>query len=129
VTSTSDCNGNGTEDLQEIMLDLDLDANADGVIDCCPGSTPFPNEVGTSLRLAKNGGNVELIWDEPTVDSSHDPATSYDIFRATAAPAGDYIILANVSSTAHTDSASPSPRSYYVVGARNSCGSSGEEPF
>ncbi len=38
----TDCNGNGTEDLVEILLDLGLDADDDGAIDCCSGGpTPF----------------------------------------------------------------------------------------
>ncbi len=36
--------------------------------------------------------------------------------------------LTNVLAATHTDSISPD-QAFYLVGARNGCGSSGEEPF
>ena len=126
----TDCNGNGTEDLVEILLDLDLDADDDGTIDCCSGGpTPFPNAVGSTLLLAKSGsGDAELSWAAPAVDASHDAATSYDVLVSTTAATGEFALLANVATTSHTD---PGVQgiNFYVVVSRNSCGSSGEEPF
>jgi hypothetical protein len=128
----SDCNGNGTEDLVEILLDLGLDGDDDGAIDCCSGGpTPFPNAVGSTLLLGKSGSSdAELGWVAPAVDTSHDAATSYDVLVSSAHPTGEFGLLANVASTSHTDpSSGNSGIFFYVVVSRNDCGSSGEEPF
>ncbi len=130
VASPADCNGNGTEDLTEIVLDLGLDLNDDFVIDCCAGPPPTkePNPVGHTLLVKKNGSNHPVLtWSAPPADATHAVATSYNVFRS----AGDgFGVLATVGGTTHTDS-SPTPGALYayLVSARNGCGSSGEEPF
>jgi hypothetical protein len=131
VDTPSDCNGNGTEDLVEIVLDLPLDGDEDGAIDCCAGgATPFPNAVGPTLLLDKGaGGEVELSWDAPATDGAHDPADSYDVFRSTTGAGDGFARVANVPVTVYTDPVYPGPTGFYLVGARNACGSSGEEPF
>ncbi len=127
----ADCNGNGTEDLAEIALDLGLDANANYVIDCCqPGPAKEPGAIGNTLRLGKNGaGEVLLSWVAPAVDGAHNAATAYDVFRQTTAPNAPFNVLAQVAQTGYTDSDTSPPIAFYLVSARNSCGSSGEEPF
>ncbi len=126
----TDCNGNGTQDLVEILLDLDLDADDDGAIDCCSGgSTPFPNTVGSTLLLDRSGsGAAELSWAAPAADVAHDAATSYDVLGSITAATGEFGLLANVGTTSHTDPGA-SNTTFYVVVSRNGCGSSGEEPF
>jgi hypothetical protein len=130
AATPSDCNGNGTEDLVEILLDLGLDADDDGAIDCCSGGpTPFPNAVGSTLVLDKSGSGVaELSWTAPAVDISHDAATSYDVLVSTTAATGEFGLSANVAATSHTDPG-VGDINFYVVVSRNGCGSSGEEPF
>jgi hypothetical protein len=44
-------------------------------------------------------------------------------------PVASFDLLANVTGTSHTESPGAAPQVFYVVGARNGCGSSGEEPF
>jgi len=129
VTSPSDCNANGTEDVAEIMLDLGLDADQNFVIDCCETATPDdPNPVGNTLLLDKDGSrNPVLGWAAPVVDGTHGAATSYDVFRADLV-LNVFDFLTNVGATTHTDTSSPA-QAFYLVGARNGCGSSGEEPF
>ena len=126
----SDCNGNGSEDLVEILFDLGLDTDQDFGIDCCESGTPNdPNPVGNTLFLTKNGsGQPVLSWTAPPVDGTHGAATKYDVFRAPAS--GSFAGVAQVVTTSHTDASSPaSGLVLYLVGARNGCGSSGEEPF
>jgi hypothetical protein len=129
VSSPSDCNGNGTEDVAEIMLDLGLDADQNFLIDCCEsGTADDPNPVGDTLLLDKDGSeNPVLGWIPPVVDGTHGAAISYDVFR-TEAVLDVFGFLANVGPTTHTDTNSPD-QAFYLVGARNGCGSSGEEPF
>ncbi len=129
VTSPNDCNANGTEDLAEIMLDLALDADQNFLIDCCEsGTADDPNPIGNMLRLDKDGSeNPLLSWIAPVVDGTHGAATSYDVFRAGAVP-GIFDFLTNVGPTTAGDTSSPD-QAFYLVGARNGCGSSGEEPF
>jgi len=134
VTSPQDCNGNGTEDLAEIMLDLGLDADQDGVIDCCEtGTAREPDVVGSTVAGFRNAlGEAVLAWSAPATGSSHDPATSYDVFRSTTHPdanAASYELLANVGTTTVTDADTSPDRAFYLISARNACGSSGEEPF
>jgi hypothetical protein len=129
VTAPADCNDNGTEDLAEIVLDLSLDTNGDGVIDCCAaGPTDEPNPVGPTLLLGKDlSVRPVLSWTAPEADGSHAAATSYDVFHSAAAEDG-FAVLANTATTSMTDTDAPAVR-HYLVGARNGCGSSGEEPF
>ena len=129
VTSQSDCNANGTGDVADIMLDLGLDADQGFVIDCCWSATPDdPNPIGNTLLLDKDGSqNPVLSWTAPFVDGTHGAATLYDVFRADLV-LNVFGFLTNVLAATHTDSISPD-QAFYVVGARNGCGSSGEEPF
>ncbi len=130
VTSPSDCNANGTEDLAEIMLDLGLDADQNFLIDCCETGTPDnPNHIDDTLFVSKNGsGQPVLSWTAPPTDGTHGAATAYDVFAGGAAP-GPFGLLASVGTTSHTDASGVPGVAYYVVSARNGCGSSGEEPF
>ncbi|MHC5114702.1 MAG: CRTAC1 family protein [Planctomycetota bacterium] len=51
-----DCNDNGTNDLEEILLDRGLDVNGDGVIDaCCPADITLDGNVGFGDILAVIG--------------------------------------------------------------------------
>jgi hypothetical protein len=131
VERPADCNGNGTEDLLELLLDLDLDGDGDGALDCCAGgATPYPSAVGPTLMLGRSGsGEVELSWAASAVDGSHDAAESYDVYGSTTGPEGGFVRLANVVGPSHAEPLGSSPQVFYVVGARNGCGSSGEEPF
>ena len=130
VSAASDCNANGTEDLAEIMLDLAIDGDQNSIIDCCEGGpVDDPNPVGNTLLLDRSPSDEpELLWTAPAVDGGHAAADSYDIFRATALEAG-FGILSNVATTNYTDTDTSPSIAFYLVGGRNGCGSSGEEPF
>jgi hypothetical protein len=128
VDNPSDCNANGTEDLAEILLDATLDADQDYLIDCCQSGTPDdPKPVGNTLTLNKINNISILNWANPGQDETHAAPTSYDIFSTNALP-GEFGLLANETLTFHIDDVTTDDR-YYLVGARNACGSSGEEPF
>lgn len=131
VSAAQDCNGNGTEDLAEIMLDLGLDVDENDVIDCCEAMTATePGKVGPTLfGLRDPLGQAQFDWTAPSVDVDHAAAASYDVFRATAHPAGPFALHGNVGVTSFTDTDVTPQIAYYVVSARNGCGSSGEEPF
>jgi hypothetical protein len=130
VAVPSDCNGNGTEDVGEIVLDLALDADGNLAIDCCTAGTPIdPHPVGDTLRLAKGASFQPILsWDAPPTDATHGAADAYDVFRGPAVP-GVFGVAAHVGTTSYSDAGSPPERAFYLVGARNGCGSSGEEPF
>jgi hypothetical protein len=132
ITTPADCNGNGTEDMLEIVIDLTIDANDNKAIDCCnPGPATEPNPVGNTLLLNKDPSKRPvLIWTAPPVSAGHTAATGYTVFRSTALSPSAFGWLANPSATTYTDTNSPTTGLvFYLVGARNSCGSSGEEPF
>jgi hypothetical protein len=131
VTAPQDCNANGTEDLAEILLDLSLDVDQNDIIDCCENQTPRPpNPVGfTVLGTRTVGREASFDWSAPAVDGLHDAASSYDVFRSTSASSGIFHVQANVTTETHTDSDTSPSSAYYLVSARNGCGSSGEEPF
>ena len=128
---SADCNGNGTDDLIELLFDAGLDADGNEAIDCCSGGpTPFPNSVGSTLRLGRDpSGSIELVWDAPAADATHDAPDTYDVYASTAGPSGSFGLRANVTATSHTEPVGPDGSLFYVVGARNGCGTSGEEPF
>jgi hypothetical protein len=124
----SDCNGNGTDDLVEILVDDSLDADQDYDIDCCDSGTPDePNPVGETLTLNEINGSAVLSWSSPEVNEGHGPATGYVVYYATAGD-GPFTVLASPNLTFHIDSETTTDV-YYLVGARNACGTSGEEPF
>lgn len=131
VDAPADCNGNGTEDLAEIMLDNALDGDQNKIIDCCQGGTPDqPNPVGPTLLVGKNGsGDALLSWSAPAVDGAHAAATDYDVFRRQSTPVGTFELLTQVAGTSAGDSDPITDVAFYLIGARNGCGSSGEEPF
>ena len=127
VTTPVDCNGNGTMDHAEILFDPTLDQTGDGAIDCCPATT-IPNPVGNTLNVDRSGTQPVLNWAAPASDAVNHPASSYDVLCSRTTPDGDFLRLANVTGTTHTDSNSAGVNFYLVV-SRNDCGSSGEEPF
>jgi hypothetical protein len=130
VTTPADCNSNGTEDTAEIMLDLGLDVDQNYLIDCCESGTPTnPNPVDDTLILDKTAADEPVLsWQAPATDPTHDAATSYDVFRATEIPGG-FGVLGNTGGLTLTDVDTAPEAAFYLVGARNGCGSSGEEPF
>jgi len=131
VDAAADCNGNGTEDLAEIMLDNSMDNDQNKIIDCCEGGpVDDPNPVGATLLVGKNGsGDALLSWSAPAVDGSHAAATGYDVFRRELSAVGPFELLDQVGGTSASDSDPITDVAYYLIGARNGCGSSGEEPF
>lgn len=131
ATVSGDCNDNGTNDYLEILFDPGIDADVDGMIDCCAeGTASPPGTVGAALMLGKGpGAGAELAWEAPETDPTHDPATSYDVFRSGDDPGDGFELVANVAAPGYEDSEPPGPLFFYRVGARNGCGSSGEEPY
>ena len=61
------------------------------------------------------------------MDGDHGPATGYVVYYASA-PDGPFTVLATPNLSFHIDSVTTTD-AYYIVGARNACGTSGEEPF
>lgn len=100
---------------------------------CAPFSaseTKVPNKVGGSLRVTRKGLDVALSWNAPAIDATHDAARFYPIYRSLT-PTSGFASAGEPSATAFrdVDAAGPSTGSrYYLVGARNAAGSSGEEP-
>ncbi len=127
--NTDDCNLNGTLDQAEILFDPSLDLTGDGAIDCCSlAEQPIPNPVGDTLLLDRAVSNPVLSRTAPASDAANHPASSYDVLRSNTTPDGDFLRLTNVTGTTHTDTSSADVEFYLIV-ARNECGSSGEEPF
>jgi fibronectin type 3 domain-containing protein len=63
----------------------------------------------------------------PLVDTTHGPASSYNIYRSTVT-GGPYTLLVNVTTTSYVDPASglaPGTTYFYVVKAVNSIGQEG----
>jgi hypothetical protein len=131
IGAPADCNGNGTQDLAEIMLSLALDADDDGVLNCCESGAPKePNPVGATLLVDRNGSNEAVLsWTAPAVDPNHDAATAYDVFRSTTSAAPPFAVIGQPAATSFTDNDETPALSVYLVSSRNACGTSGEEPF
>jgi len=93
-----------------------------------PGETLPPNPVGNTLRAARRGNDVELTWTAPQADASHDPARFYPVWRS-AAPQGGFAETGDPTATSWRDpgaGVAASGTAFYVVGARNAAGGSGE---
>ena len=52
-----------------------------------------------------------------------------DVFRRQVTADGPFELLKQVGSTSTSDPDTITEVAYYLIGARNACGSSGEEPF
>ncbi|MEN8150874.1 MAG: hypothetical protein ABFS86_13710 [Planctomycetota bacterium] len=79
--------------------------------------------------LSREYGDVRLDWVVPTTDATHDAAAFYQVYSSSAPDSGftqDFETTANH----HVDSrvTGSGESVYFVVGASNSGGSSGEEP-
>jgi len=89
-----------------------------------PASLP-PNEVGNTLRLARDGaGHAVLTWTAPPVDPGHGAATLYRIVRSSV-PEGPRPEVGSATSTRWVDVdalGTPDPY-FYLVTAENSGGS------
>lgn len=100
---------------------------------CLPVACPLP--VAWTLRAAKRPteDDVELAWEPPPSDPTHDPATSYDIYRSTTRARDGFELLANAPAPVHRDPGAGLPgaaeRHFYLLVARNACGTSGDEPL
>jgi len=96
---------------------------------CGEGLAKPPNGVGSTLRVTKAGPDLQFDWSAAAVDSGHDAASGYDLYRsgtsqtgyaAAGTSAGTSIVLAGEASA-------PSD-SFYLVSAENFGGSSRDVP-
>ena len=100
----------------------------------CGGIPPCPNPVGNSLFADRTPAEaVRLAWSEPPLDASHGAAGSYDIYRSVTRPQDGFSLLGNAPGLTYDDTGAavpfgPFPRHYYLIVARNACGTSGDEP-
>jgi hypothetical protein len=106
-----------------------------GLVADCSASPLCPNPVGATLRAAKSASlDVLLSWQPPPVDAGHHAADSYDVYRSTTLPGDGFGRIAEATpATGLADLAAAAPGSatplhFYLVVARNACGTSGDEP-
>ena len=75
---------------------------------------------------------MRLGWEPPPVDPEHAAAESHDVHRSTSRASDGYRLLANAPSTEHVDvgaaRAGEAPLHFYLIVARNACGTSGDQP-
>jgi fibronectin type 3 domain-containing protein len=79
----------------------------------------------TSSQATQHGSF--LSWTAPTVDATHGPAASYNVYRGTSA-GNETTLLANVTTTSYVDPANgltPGTTYFYVVKAVNAIGQEG----
>lgn len=97
----------------------------------CAGPT-CPNPVGPTLRVTKAGADVALGWEPPPADALHDAASSHDVHRSDERPQDGFALVANTPATSFTHAGAAAvggtPRHFYLIVARNACGTSGDEP-
>ena len=109
-------------------------AETSGVAATCAATRP-PNPVGPSLRAARRPtpDDVDLRWDAPPSDAAHDAATSYDVFRSIARADRGFTALSTAGPQPWVDLRGAAPGTpllhFYLVVARNSAGTSGDEPL
>jgi hypothetical protein len=89
-----------------------------------------PGPVGDTLRVALEGGDVVLSWSMPPEDATHGAARFFPLYRS-ASPDSGFAQAAEPCNARWHDfgAATPYAGSYfYLVGARNAAGNSGEVP-
>jgi len=100
---------------------------------CAAVACPLP--VGGTLRAARQPtrDDVGLWWAAAPVDATHDAATSYDAYRSTTLPQQGFALIGNAPTPDFLDMGAALPgsarRHFYLVIARNACGTSGDEPL
>ncbi len=111
--------------IQTILGDADQDGSTN-LADCKPVESSLWSAPGPAagLLLDQNGAVTSLSWDAPQVPGGTAPR--YDVVRSTQ---GDDFetakcLLANSTATSIADSQLPGEVFYYLVRAKNSCGSS-----
>ena len=91
----------------------------------CPGAANPPNDIGDSLRAAKlDGRHVELSWQAPPVDGTHDAATLYRI-ETSSLPDGTFAEEGSAGGLAWIDAdavTEGNPLIAYVVISENAGG-------
>jgi hypothetical protein len=94
-----------------------------------PDTLP-PNSVGPTLEVSLDGGDVLLTWIAPGADTQHDPARSFPV-RRSRQPTSGFETVAEPCRPLWRDmgrgDAAWGSR-FYLVGARNAAGDSGELP-
>jgi hypothetical protein len=93
---------------------------------CDPVVINPPNEVGATLYLSKAGAEVSLAWSEPPVDASHDAVIFYAVYESDSVKQG--FRMAEAPMSAGCIRPLGGGDRYFVVGAANGGGMSGEEP-
>jgi hypothetical protein len=102
--------------------------------DVCTGFDPpdalAPNRVGNTLEVTTDDGDVLLSWTAPPADEDHDPARSFDVHRSRRPTAG-FEPAGEPCRPRWRDMGLADPAwgsRFYLVGARNAAGDSGELP-
>ena len=86
-----------------------------------------PNAIGNTVLADRVGATgVRFEWTSPPVDGTHDAASFYQVYRSTSPDSG-FAETAMATSPVHADLASM-PLGYYLFGASNAGGDSGEIP-
>ena len=98
----------------------------------CQMHDPIPNPVDT-LEVGGDVADVELRWQQPTLDPDHGEVAAYTVYRSTS-PAGGFTAIGTVAGDAaepgHTDTGGMAgPQDYYYeVIAGNASGESDALP-
>jgi len=96
---------------------------------CGEGLTKPPNGVGSSLRVAREGDDVKLVWNTAPVDAAHEAATSYAVYRSSMAAAGFAIAATTAAAPAVFAGEAGQPASWFtLVVGQNFGGSSPDVP-
>jgi hypothetical protein len=118
MDNTDNCPGT----FNPAQTDSDFDLQGDAC-DCAPYDNTQQSVPTAALNLlaAKNAGNVQLNWTAPTAAGA--ALLRYDLIRS--ASSSDYsaavCVAGNLSGTTFIDGAPPA--GYYLVRAKNDCGS------
>jgi hypothetical protein len=89
-----------------------------------------PGPVGDTLRVALEGGDVVLSWSMPPEDATHGAARFFPLHRS-ASPDSGFAQAAEPCNARWHDFGAATPYAgshFYLVGARNAAGNSGEVP-
>ncbi len=85
-----------------------------------------PNGIDDTLRVNKQDGNADIVWQASPVDGSHDGAAYYELY-VSGTPDVGFAVTDSSAATSAARSLGPITE-YYLLSAVNAAGGSGDEP-